>query len=68
MVVHTIRIVEGEALDVEWIRLKRIPEVFPPEFEQESLVMRYTAPPEATWEARRLTRPIEKGEEEAEAP
>ena len=49
--VRTIRMMADDVLDVEWIRIRQIPGVSPPEWEQESLVERYTVPPGATWEA-----------------
>ena len=63
-VVHYIRVLDDAVLEVEWIRLTQRPGIVPPEFEQERLVERYTAPPEAVWDARRRFEKEEKGKEE----
>jgi len=50
--IRTIRVMATETLEVEWIAIKQVPGVSPAEFEQESLVERYKAPPRTVWEAR----------------
>jgi hypothetical protein len=64
-IVQTVRIPESTVLEVQWFRLKQIPGVSPPEWEREIMVERYTAPPEAVWDARRRFEEEEKEKEEA---
>src|SRR5262245_33243248 len=49
---RAIRVLATETLDVKWIRMRQLPGVSPPQSESETLTMRYTAPPDATWQAR----------------